>query len=105
MKPIFVLDECMTMKKHYATGNFVKSTDVIGPGASDEEVFELAKKLKVPVITKDKLFVLNMIIQNYPVVYIRGARAFYIESKVVEDPKYSDPITYHLLTTDNIIIP
>ena len=105
MKPLYLVDECCNERKNIEIEQFAKSTDIIGSGATDEEVFELAKKLKVPVITADQIFVLNMIIENSIVIFKRGIRTFYIESKVVEDIKYSDPVTYYLQTHDTIIVP
>jgi len=105
MKPLYLLDECCNEKKHIEIEQFAKSTDIIGTGATDEEVFELAKKMKIPVITCDIRFALRMLIKNYPVVLRFDGKTVYMKPDSKEDVSLSDSITYYLHNTDSIVIP
>jgi len=46
MRRQFMLDECVSAKKDFDGKYFVQSVDVVGRGATDDEVFEVAKKTK-----------------------------------------------------------
>ena len=105
MKPLFLVDACASMEENRQSEEFVQSCDIIGGDASDEEVFELAKKLKVPVITFDKLFALEMILSNYPVIFRGKGKTYFIKPSIEEDAKYFDAVTYHIAKTNEVIIP
>lgn len=104
MKPKFLLDECACNKDGFCGTDFVRSTDVLGFGATDDQVFELAKKMKVPIITKDKGFALKILSEKYPVIYSCGnTMAFIIPKKVELNRKYSDPVTFYLLNSQTVV--
>lgn len=103
-KPLFLVDECASLKYNRQSDEFVQSCDIIGGGASDEEVFEVAKKLKVPVITHDKLFALDMILSNHPVILKYRGKKYFVEPNI-QETKIFDAVTYYLLKTNEVVIP
>jgi len=84
---------------------FVHSVDVVGCGASDPEVFELVKKNKAGLITLDKRFALNTLRDGYPVVIPDELGGVLIKPIIERSPKHSDPLTYHLLENDEVVMP
>ncbi len=108
----YLLDECITIHWPYNVGNlhdYVKSVDVIGHGAKDEEVFELAKKLNRILVTSDMKFTLRVLLMNHPVYFqkMNGERYFIqpnVEKK--EDVgECDDLITQFSLKEETIVIP
>ena len=98
----FVLDECID--KNFSLGDdFISSTDVLGHGASDKEVFKLAKETNSILVTDDQKFMLHALRNNKPVWdYSRGRL---ITPVIDNDLKYSDVLTHYIQKTGNIIIP
>lgn len=115
MKTQYLLDECVTIHfPHYATKSkkegYVESVQKVKQSARDWDVFEFAKKKKLTVVTSDKKFTLNMLLDNHTVIYLQqhGDQVI-IESKLKEidnaNEKYMDPVTYYLHSTDSVIYP
>ena len=105
MKPLFLVDACAGLEENRQSEEFVQSFDIIDHDASDKEVFELAKKLKLPVITRDKLFALDMILANHPVIFQRNGKTYFIKPSIEDGSKFFDAVTYHAMKTNDIIIP
>ncbi len=106
----YVIDECVSTrtKEHLRIKNvkdFVHSIDVIGRGATDEQVFELVKKKKAGLVTFDKRFALSVLQSGYSVILPYGNDSTLIKPTIDKSPKYSDPLTYHILETDAVVRP
>ena len=111
-KTKLLFDECVSIKKSYTMGepdDFMRSVDVIGSGAKDEEVFDLAKKLNRVVVTSDIKFTLKIILDNHPVCFQKDdGERYFIKPKVNKMKKlinHNDLITQFLLKEETIIIP
>lgn len=106
MKAKYILDECVSAKSDFYRGVFVQSVDLVGQGASDDEIFEVSKKLKMLIITKDRSFALKILSEKYPVIYqCEGKTVMIVPEKIIITPKLSDPITYYLLDEEKIVVP
>jgi len=104
MKPKYLLDECACNSKTFGGTDFVRSVDLVGMGATDDQIFELAKKMKITIVTKDKGFALKILSEKYPVIYSCGeTMAFVIPKKVELNRKYSDPVTFYLLNSQSVV--
>ena len=105
----YIIDECVSIKtkEQFRVKNvngFVHSINVLGKGATDEEVFELVKRNKAGLITLDKRFALSVLQSGYTVI-LPGHENIRIKPIIDKSPKYSDPLTYYLLESDKVIIP
>lgn len=106
MKAKYILDECVSSKPHFHDDNFVQLVDLLGQGASDDEIFKLSKKLKMLIVTKDRAFALKILSEKNPVIYqCYEKTVLIIPKEVIQSPKLSDPIAYHLLESESVIIP
>ena len=106
MKAKYILDECVSVKSGFHSEVFVKSVDLLGQGASDDEIFEASKKLKMSIITKDRGFALKILSEKFPVIYqCEEKTVMIIPEKVIITPELSEPISYYLLDTEKIIVP
>ena len=106
MKAKYILDECVSVKTGFHRSVFVQSVDLVGQGASDDEIFEASKKLKMSIITRDRGFALKILSEKYPVIYqCEEKTAMIVPEKVIITPKLSDPLTYYLLDSERIIVP
>lgn len=102
----FLLDENLTYKNdEYVCPPFFKSTDILGRGASDGVVFQYAKLHDMIVITKDKRFALDMIVQGRKTVFVDNYTSILVDPKIDVNQKYCSPITYYLQENDCIIVP
>jgi len=101
MKPKYLLDENVSCKKDtIVDSDSIRAVDILGRGASDDQVLELAQKTKTIIITNDKRFIVQALGDLRPVVdYNRG---ILITPKV---EKYTDMITAYLQKTKGIVIP
>lgn len=97
MKAKYLLDECNSNRKCFRSGLFVSSVDLIGQGASDKEILELSKSLKIPIVTSDKKFALNVLLENESVIYSWGNKTTMIIPKIINDQRFSSPLTHYLL--------
>lgn len=104
MKPKYLLDECVSAKVGFFDNVFAQSVDLIGRGASDQEVLKLSKSLKIPIKTSDKRFALSILLENEPVLYKCENKTTMIIPKIINDPRFSDPVTYYLLKTQSVVI-
>ena len=104
MKPKYLLDECNNTRADIKNKLFVRSVDLIGIGASDQEVLKLSKSLKIPIVTSDKRFALSILLENESVVYRCKEKTYLITPNIVSDPGLSDPVTHYLLKTQSVII-
>ena len=54
----WVVDECVSIRypDKYLGSNFIKSIDVVGPGACDRAVLSLTRRLRRGLITADRRF-------------------------------------------------
>jgi len=108
-KPLFLLDECLTFPNSLRKNReMVMSVDVIGEGATDQEVLEYCKKNKLVILTNDKKFSINIAIDQHDVILFnhRNNKSYTIKvEENLEFMKFNDPITYQLLTSENVIIP
>jgi len=102
MKAKYLLDEC-NGNKSFRGGLFIRSVDLVGQGASDEEVLKLSKSLKIPIVTSDKKFVLNILLDSNPVIYKCKNKTTMIIPKVIHDQRFSDPVTHYILDSQNVI--
>jgi len=110
LTPKFIVDECVSVKtkEQFRVKNvkdFVHSIDVIGRGATDEEVFELVKKNKAGLVTFDKRFALSVLQSGYSVILPSGDNSTLIKPIIDKSSKYSDPLTYHILENDQVVRP
>lgn len=103
----FLLDENIINKS--ATDDvFTNSTDVIGRGATDRQVFQYALKHNLIVVTHDKAFVLEMIIAGSKAVFVnhKNRKGVLIKPGKVEKSKhYSCPVTHYIQKNDCVVIP
>jgi len=112
IKTKLLFDECVSIRLSYKTSeldDYMRSVDVIGSGAKDEEVFELAKKLNRVLVTSDIKFTLKILLDNYPVCFQKNnGERYFIKPKVKKMEKlinYNDYITRFSLKEEKIIIP
>ncbi len=98
----FILDECIN-KKSGLGDDFISSTDVLGYGASDKEVFELVKDTNSILVSNDKRFILDALVENKPVWY--QEKGILIKPVIEKDLKYSDVLTFYCQKTKEIVIP
>lgn len=112
MKKKFLLDECITIHWPYNNGDiddYVSSVDVIGHGAKDDEVFDLAKKLNRILVTSDMKFTLKVLLMNHPVYFQKQNGDRYFVKPTIEKKEHigkcNDFVTQYLLKNDEIIIP
>ena len=108
----YLLDECVTIHWPYNTGeihDYVNSVDLIGHGANDDKVFELALKLNRILVTSDMKFTLKVLLDNHSVCFqkMNGERYFIKPQaeKIADVGKCDDYITQFLLKSEEIIIP
>ena len=108
----YLLDECITIHWPYNVGDlkdYVQSVDIIGHGAKDEEVFELAKKLNRILVTSDQRFALRILIKNHPVYFQKMDGERYLIKPTIKKMetvgKCDDVITQYLLKEAEIIVP
>jgi len=98
----FLLDECVS--KNTALGDdFIQSIDVLGEGASDKEVFKLVKDTKTILVSNDKRFILEALVENKSVWY--QEKGILIKPVIHRDLKYNDVLTYYCQKTKQIVIP
>jgi len=98
----FILDECVD--KNTSLGDdFISSVDVLGRGASDKEVLKLANDTKTTLVTNDRQFILDALIENKSVWY--QEKGILIKPVIQSDLKYSDVLTYYCQKTKKIVIP
>lgn len=70
-KPQYILDECVSIKLPIPVcSTFVESKNVLGKGASDDEIFEYAKKYNLMVVTRDYWFAEKILAEGYPVLLL-----------------------------------
>ncbi len=105
-KTKLLLDECVSIDGTFnprEQNDLLRTVDLIGCGAEDEEIFDLAKKLKRTIVTRDIKFALKILLENHSVYFqkINGDR-FFIQPKVEKIDNY---ITEFLLREETIIIP
>lgn len=113
MKKKFLLDECITIHWPYNTGDiddYVSSVDIIGRGAKDDEVFDLAKKLNRILVTSDMKFTLKVLLMNQPVYFQKqNGERYFVKPNIGKKEnigKCNDFVTQYLLSEeDEIIIP
>ena len=110
----FLLDENMTYNHDNDNSNtaslssypFFKSIELIGCGASDEKIFQYAKKNNMTVITKDKRFALHMIMKGYKTIIMNdNLKSVLVDPKIDTTQKYGSPLTYYLHEHNTIILP
>ena len=111
-KPKYLLDECITIHWPYNVGkihDYVSSVDLIGHGAKDGEIFNLALKLNRTIVTSDMKFTLRILLNNHPVYFqkMNGERYFIKPQaeKIENVGKCNDYVTQFLLSHEKIIIP
>jgi len=78
----------------------MKTDELRRKGASDNQVFELAKKTNTILVTRDKQFILYMLGNHNPVVDYNGG--VLITPKI---EKYIDFRTDYILRNREIVIP
>ena len=111
MKAKIVLDECVVY--HWPNylckmKDYVLSVNVVGQGAKDEEVLELAKKQKRPLVTGDIRLALYCILDNHPVIFLKhNGKAYFVKPSLQDIEFFGkiDPLTKHMLEKDEVIIP
>lgn len=96
----YLLDECAQIDSTLAEKyNYTQSRDIIGIGAKDEVVLNVAIKKQFVLITGDKRLALHAILHNQKVVfqYCKTKHRVIIEPKLTE---YYDPISQYILQRD-----
>ena len=106
MTPKFIVDECVSIHgKSYRDG-YLKSIDVLGPGASDDLVLKLVEKHGCGLITYDKVLMIRTLMANHPVNFHRqeGGMVF-LKPDLESGRKIGDPLTAYILENDQVVIP
>lgn len=96
----YLLDECAQIDSALAEKyNYTLSRDIIGMGAKDEVVLNVAIEKQFVLITGDKKLALHAILHNQKVVfqYCKTKHRVIIEPKLTE---YYDPISQYILQHD-----
>ena len=103
----FLLDESITCRNTVpGFSSFFNSVDILGQGASDDKIFQYAKKNDLIVVTKDKRFALDMIVSGNKTVYVTDKyQSTLVNPSIDVNPKYHSPITYYLQEHEEIILP
>lgn len=108
----YLLDECITIHWPFNLGKLhdcISSVDIIGHGAKDDEVFDLAIKLNRILVTSDKRFTLKILLNNQPVYFqkMNGERFFIkpMVEKLENVGNCDDHLTQFLLCQERIIAP
>ena len=75
-KPALLLDECITIRlvNPEDKKRFLHSVDLVGRGASDTKVMQVAKERKFMLLTHDRELAYRCIFQNIPVAYYDARR-------------------------------
>ncbi|MCH8915330.1 MAG: DUF5615 family PIN-like protein [Thaumarchaeota archaeon] len=107
MKHKYLLDECAHVKSGaLINSRFVKSQEVVGEGATDEEVFKYAKKQGLIVITRDWRFAHNMALENHPVIFMDEDKIYQLKARPVNNiPPFGDSRAFYMIEHDEIIRP
>ncbi len=105
MKAKYLVDQCSSNRRCFKKPVFVHSVDLIGEGASDQEVLKLSKRLGTIIITCDKRFALDILLGGDPVICDYENQTSMIVPKIINDPIFSDPITHYLLSSQTVVIP
>jgi len=103
----FLVDKCVSATVEYPFHReFLRVIDQLGRGTKDPVIFEYVKDNNLTLVTRDIEFVFNLIKEGLPVIYIKkGSMPMLIESNVEQSIRFSDPVTYHLLESNEILIP
>jgi len=107
----YVVDECITIHypENYLGSNFIKSIDVVGPGANDDKVLSLAVRLKCGLITRDRKFAIHALWDAKSVIYHKpdGTRIQIKPNKKKLRPMVTQSmrITNYLRENDKVVIP
>lgn len=109
----YLLDECITIHWPFNLGkphdDCISSVDIIGHGAKDEEVLNLALKLKRVLVTSDMKFTLKILLKNQPVYFQKmdGERYFIKPTieKLENVGRCDDHLAQFLLCQERIIVP
>ena len=113
-KAKYLLDECVSIHFPYSIvksrkEGFVESVKKVGRGAKDETISEFAKKKNLIVVTNDKKFSLNMILENRIIIYQfsdgRRIRITPIIEQMDHIAKFHDEVSAYLLKFDEIVVP
>ena len=106
-KPTYLLDECVSTKCDFVPDVFIQSIDVLNRGAKDPEVLEYVQKNNLVLVSADHRAIIQNLAAGYPTVYFCQAtrKTVLIEPKVEHSQKYTDPLTYHILESNEIVIP
>ena len=105
MKPKYLLDECVSSRAGFFDYTFAQSVDLVGRGATDDQVLEYSKSHKMIIVTKDRGLVLKTILGNNPIIYsCKENTALIIPKKVELNRKYADPVTFYLQKSQSVII-
>lgn len=106
-QPIYILDECLSAKTDFVEGLFVQSIDQVGRGKPDSDVLEYVQKNNLVLITADHRALIQNLAAGYTTVYFCQAtrKTVLIEPKIDQNQKYSDPLTYHILESDQVVRP
>ena len=107
MTPKFIVDECVSIHgKSYRDG-YLKSIDVLGPGASDDLVLKLVEKHGCGLITYDKVLMIRTLMANHPVNFHRqeGGGMVFLKPDLEAGRKNGDPLTAYILDNDQVVRP
>lgn len=110
LEPKYLLDACMPLGlMELWSGEYVESTRILPNGASDEMVFEEAKKRGLIVITCDKGFIIRAMRENVPIIWQFKSERFLVHGKMIgiKCPQRSvnGIRTRYILRSDSIILP
>ena len=99
-----IADECIRDRRNN-TFEIVCSREITHKGAKDYEILKIAKKMNLPIWTRDIRFALEILSDNHPVIFRQNKKNYLIKPKTKIIPSFSDKITADILSTDNVIIP
>lgn len=109
MKPKYLIDECLDLKKGVCkNGEYLLSTNVLGAGAPDHEILDYAIKKNLILVTNDMKAALRTAMKNHPIVfYQREGKSFKINAEELGElsRKFSDSVTFYALENDEVVIP
>jgi len=106
-----IVDECVSIHypDKYSGSNFIKSIDVVGPGASDDKVLSLVGRLKGGLITRDRKFAIHALWDAKTVIYHKpdGTRIQIKPNRKKLRPMVTQSmrITNYLRENDKVVIP